>query len=41
MIAGNIVAWLNNITAISSESYNNGSWQCPYLQVSGIDISRK
>lgn len=41
MIAGNIVAWLNNITAISSESYNNGSWQCPYLQVSGVDISRK
>jgi len=41
MIAGNIVDWLNNITAISSESYNNGSWQCPYLHVSEVDISRK
>ena len=41
MVAGNIVEWLNNISAISSESHNNGSWQCPYFHISGVDINRK
>lgn len=41
MLNGNIVEMLNNIVAISSESFNLGDSIFPYLQIKDVFISRK
>lgn len=41
MVSGNLVEWLNRVKAVSQESFNNGSWQSPYLLISDVEISSK
>jgi PmbA protein len=41
MLNGNLTEMLNNVAAISSESFNTGDSIFPYLKISGVYVSRK